>query len=230
MTGRMIAVCTCIVVASAQPIRLEGQDLSRYRDFHLGSDLRSLATQTGVLPSDVKIVHQRPAVMQDVEWRPRYFLSSTPRTDPVQEMIFSFYNDQLFRVVVDYDRGRTEGLTDADMIEAISVTYGPPSKPTPRKNRAAAADVDGDADTPLARWGDADYSVTLLRRSYPVTFRMIVASTRLESLARTAGAEAVRLDAREAPQREVARQKQEADDNRVAQEKARLVNKAAFKP
>jgi hypothetical protein len=59
---------------------------------------------------------------------------------------------------------------------------------------------------------------------------MIVVSTRLERLARIAEAEAVRLDARDAPQREVARQKKEVNDSRVAREKARVANKAAFKP
>ena len=63
-----------------------------------------------------------------------------------------------------------------------------------------------------------------------MTFRMVIASRQLEKLAQAADAEAVRLDAREAPQREVALQKKEAEDKRVADEKARLVNKAAFRP
>ncbi len=41
---------------------------------------------------------------------------------------------------------------------------------------------------------------------------------------------AVRLDERDAPQRERARQKKEADDERAAKAKARVANKAAFKP
>ena len=35
---------------------------------------------------------------------------------------------------------------------------------------------------------------------------------------------------RDAPQREIAWQKKEADDARAAQEKARLANKAGFRP
>jgi hypothetical protein len=34
-------------------------------------------------------------------------------------MTFSFYNDQLFKIVIDYDRDRNEGLKDADMIDAL---------------------------------------------------------------------------------------------------------------
>ena len=55
--------------------------------------------------------------------------STAPQNDPVQQIVFSFYNDQLFKLVVNYDRQRTDGLTDADMIEALSSWYGPPLKP-----------------------------------------------------------------------------------------------------
>ncbi|MCM3878687.1 MAG: hypothetical protein ND807_01140 [Vicinamibacterales bacterium] len=39
--------------------QLNAQGRVRYREFQLGSDV-------------VKLIHQRPAVMQDLEWRPRY--------------------------------------------------------------------------------------------------------------------------------------------------------------
>ena len=133
-------------------------------------------------------------------------------------------------LVVDYDRDRTAGMTDVDMIEAISTTYGPPSK-TPVKNTGAVISrVEADSGTPVARWGDADYSVVLYRGSYRSAFRLIVTSPRLEALTRTADAQAILLDEREAPQREIVRQKKEAEDARVAEEKARTVNKAAFRP
>jgi hypothetical protein len=38
--------------------------------------------------------------------------------------VFSFYNDQLFRLVITYDRGRTDSMTSGDVIEALSQTYG----------------------------------------------------------------------------------------------------------
>ena len=226
---RTVVFCTSLVLASAH--FLEAQDRSRYRDFQLGSDLLSVAKQAGLASSDAKVVHQRPALMQQLEWRPRYLLSGAAiQTDPVREIRFRFYDDKLFRMVVDYDQNRTEGLIDADMTEMISAIYGPSSKPTPTRVSTALAPYDPDGGTPLAEWGDGEYSITLLRAVYPVTFRMVIASRQLEKLAQAADAEAVRLDAREAPQREVARQKKEAEDRRVADEKARLVNKAAFRP
>jgi hypothetical protein len=84
---------------------------------------------------------------------------------------------------------------------------------------------------PIARWAGADYSVVLYRyRSYASSFRLIVASPHLEALARAADLQAIRLDDREAPQRETARQKKETDDLRVSQAKARVANKATFRP
>ena len=100
---------------------LQGQDRSRYRDFQLGGDLSSVSALTKVAVSDAKTIHQRPAVMQELEWRPPYYSlngSTAAPNDPVRQIVFSFYNDQLSKMVVDYDRDRTAGMTDADMIEA----------------------------------------------------------------------------------------------------------------
>ncbi len=216
---------------------LQSQDQSRYRDFQLGSDLASVATLAKVDVSDAKTIHLRPAVLQELEWRPSYFATgSTAQNDPVQRIVLSFYNDQLSRVVVDYHQDRTEGMTDADMIDGISVTYGPPLRPAAIKTRKAPSRSDEGTRTSIASWGDAEYSVVLYRTSdpyrstYASRFQIIVTSMRLDALARTAGAEAVRLDDQDAPQREIARQKKDVDDARASAEKARLANKAAFRP
>jgi len=209
---------------------LSGQSAPHYRNFQLGGDLASVSALAGVAASEAKVIHERPAVMQDLEWRLPYSTSSAAAlpTDPVQQIVFSFYNDQLFRLVIDYDRNRTEGMTDADMIEAISSTYGSISKAPLRT--PASSQVAQQSGTFVARWSDADYSVVLYRLPYASGFRMIMTSLRLEGLARTAEARALRLDALEAPKREIARQKKQADDTRAAQEKARLANKAGFRP
>lgn len=46
--------------------------------------------------------------------------------DPVREIVFTFYNDALYQVLVTYDRDRTEGLTNRDIIDSISAVYGMP--------------------------------------------------------------------------------------------------------
>lgn len=226
---RSFALSICLGALCAQAIA--AQEPVRYREFVLGSNLASVAKLAGTAPSGVKVIHARPALVQELEWRPRYYSgSASPLTsDPVDVMHFRFYDDQLFMVVADYDRRRTEGMSPADMIAAISATYGPTSQ-VPSRQLGTATVQYGFPDTPLAVWGTAEYSVTLLRVAYPESFRLVVALTRLEDLARTATAAAVRLDTDEAPQREVARQKKQAADAAAAQEKAKTENKAQFRP
>jgi hypothetical protein len=98
------------------------QDLGRYREFELGSDVAGVSTVTGTATSDLKVIHQRPALIQELTWRPRHGARrpAAPDTESVEQVVFGFYDDQLFRVTVDYDREQTEGLIDADMVEAIS--------------------------------------------------------------------------------------------------------------
>lgn len=208
---------------------VQGQIEARYRVFQLGASLASVSEVVGVPASAAKTVHARPAILQDLEWRRPYALSGET-ADPVQGIAFSFCDDQLFRLVIDYDRDRTEGMTDADMVEGISTMYGAAAKPPVKTNRAPLAAIDQDSGTPVARWGNAEYVAVLYRSSYASGFRLVVTSVRLNALARTAEAQALRLDEREAPQRERTRQKKEADDVRTSKEKARVANKAVFRP
>jgi hypothetical protein len=230
INSRTLAIVGLGLVLSPQV--LEGQNRSRYRDFQLGSDVPSVSALAHVVASEAKTIHQRPAVIQELEWQPPYFASGSaaPRPDPVRQIVFSLYNDQLFRLVIDDDRQRTDGMTDGDMIEAISETYGSALKPRLSKTSAVVSPIETESGPPIARWGDADYSVVLYRSSYASGFRVIVTSPRLDALARTADAQAIRLDEREAPQREIARQKKDVEDTCVSQEKARLAHKAAFRP
>src|SRR5438093_184407 len=102
---------------------IDVQDLSRYRGFQFGMNLLAVAKQADMKPSEARVIHQRPAVIQELEWRPPRSVG-LPQADPVKEGLFSFYNGELFRMVVNYDQHRTDGLTDEDMVEAISARYG----------------------------------------------------------------------------------------------------------
>jgi hypothetical protein len=226
--SRILALSLCFVTISAQAFT--AQEAFRYREFQFGSNLASVAKLTGAAPSGAKAIHTRPALVQDLEWRPRHYSGTvTPRVDPVDLMLFRFYDDQLFMVVVDYDRRRTEGMSPADMIAAISETYGPVSQ-VPSRRLGTPTVQYGFPDTPLAVWGDAENSITLLRVAYPASYRLVVALTQLENLARTASVAAARMDAEEAPQREIDRKKKEAAASEAAQEKAKAENKAQFRP
>lgn len=231
MNARTLAICAFGIALMGH--RLEGQDLSRYRTFELRNDLASVSTLTGVATSEARMIHERPAVLQDLEWRPsRWIPGSTAfSTDPVEHIFFSFYNNQLFRIVVDYGRERTAGMTDADLTEALSAAYGTPLPRTSRATVPGASRLETESGSPVARWGDTEHAVVLYRSSsFRETFRLIVTDAALDDLARKAEAEARRLDELEAPRREIARQKKEQDDGRAAAEKARVVNKKTFLP
>lgn len=209
------------------------QDRSSYRDFRLGSDLSSIATVAKVAASGAKTIHQRPALIQELDWRPRSVMtgSMVAQNDAVQRIVFTFYNDQLFKLVVSYDRQKTNGLTDGDMIEAISVTYGTALlQSSSHSQNIAASGIDVELGSPIALWGNADYAVGLYRSSFASEFRVVVSSPRLAALAGIAVAESIRLDQSEAPQREADRKNKQAEDARTSQEKARLANKATFRP
>jgi hypothetical protein len=207
------------------------QNAPRYRDIPLGASLQTVLKTTGATMLDVKVLHERPAKMQTLEWRPRSTSSqSREAADPVQLAVFSFYNDQLFAVTVDYDTRRTEGLSETDLIDSISATYGLPVAASVRKRNDSGNEDDPYAPRVIASWKDPLYSVALLRTTYPTAFRMVLDFTELASIARRADLEAVRLNTLEAPGRELARAKKEADEQDAAREKSRGVNKPAFTP
>jgi hypothetical protein len=205
------------------------QDLSRYREFQLGMNLLSVAKQIDARPSEVRVIHQRPAVIQELEWRPRHALASSREASSINEVLFSFYNGELFRMVISYDRDRTEGLTDQDIVEAISATYGIATRPAAKIVLFSSSHVYNDSEKVMARWEDSQYSFNLFRSSYQ-TFGMLIFSKRVDALAQAAIAKAIRLDEQEAPQREIARHKKEGEETRAAQEKVRPANKADFRP
>jgi hypothetical protein len=229
----MISARTLIVAASGLlclSTTLAAQDLSRYRDFVLGSSVASVAKASGVRPDEIRVIHQRPAMIQEVRWRPRprYAEVNAP-VDAVREVVFSFYNDQLFLILVDYDRQGTEGLTDADLIDSMKASYGAPALRTTNFATGTRA-AETDTDAVIARWTSEDASLTLLRGTYPTSVRLVMTQNRLQALAQTASADAIQQDAQEAPQREIDRQQRVVEAGRVALDKARTANKASFKP
>ncbi len=204
-------------------------DLSRYRDFQFGETLPALAKQAGLALSDAKLIYERPAVMQELEWPIWLGTGSAPQTDPVKTILFSFYNGELFRIVVNYDRDDTEGLTSEDMIEAISAKYGTATKPLSTEIAFSSSQVYNDSELIIARWEDSQYSFNLYRSTYQPTFGMIAFSKRVDGLARAATLEANRLDAQTAPQGEIQRQQGEDEKNRESLERARQANKRNFR-
>jgi len=211
---------------------LSAQDLSVYRDLHLGMTMAAVSTAIAASPSQATVVHQRPSVIQELIWRPRQVRGSSSRdTQSVQDVIFTFSDTQLFRLVVTYDRRAVEGLTDQDLIEAVSAQYGTAATPGATiRSAPLSKSYRTDTATVIARWEDEQYSVNLVRSGYDSTVGLVMFSKPLAAQARDAVAAAIRLDEQEAPQRELARQQQEDIDAEADREKARAANKPGFRP
>ena len=225
------AIASLVFVLSTAPVR--AQTHADYREFALGSPVARVVEQVHSTAADVVLLHERPALLQELPWRARYFSigpSQAPK-DPVQQMLFRFFEDQLFRITIDYDRLQTEGMTDADMVAAFSERYGTPLVPSdPAKPSVTLSALSLNSSTDVARWSDGDIRVVLSRNRFTGGFQVVVRSERLNGLARVADDEAIRTEAAAAPALDLARRQRSADDARLAKEKARASNVAAFRP
>jgi hypothetical protein len=206
---------------------LPAADFSSYRGFQFGMNLTQAAEQAGMRPSDAKLEYQRPVMIQLLDFQPNLFHSAVAKDDPVSEITLSFSNGELFRMAVLYDRYKVEGMTTEDMIQALSKTYGTASMPT---GEIAYHSYYAETAPVVARWEDSKYSYNLIRAEDRSTFAMVLYSKALDAKAQTAMIEAARLDTLEAPQKEADRVKKQADENQIEEEKARLANKASFRP
>ena len=224
--GLFVSRLALVLFTAASLTALAG-DLSKYRDFQLGTDMPTVASRIGENQSRPKLIHSRPAMIQELEWRPRS-LGPSPKPESAEEVIFSFYNGTLFRIFVKYDRYATEGLTTEDFVDAISAMYGPAATLLPPVK--PEKESYGDQEQTVARWEDPLYRFDLLRGSYGPTYTLVGILKSLEAPVQAASAEAKRLDDLEAPQREAALAASEQNAKAAALEKARLVNKAKFRP
>jgi hypothetical protein len=203
---------------------LSGADLSRYRGFQFGMSLDAAVKHSGMDMSEVTTVHQRPARIQELTWNPERFSGTSGDTDPVQQVVFSFYNGQLFRIVVNYDNQKTVGLSAEDLTEAVSTRYGAATHPAAETLFPSAAFSEG--VTVVACWADAEYSFNLAQSPYGSGFELIAFSKHLNALADAAIATGIQMDAQEAPER----QKAEEQNAQSKSDKTRLVNKGHFRP
>jgi hypothetical protein len=206
---------------------LSAVPLSAYRGFQFGMSLSEAAEHAGMKTTDAITVHQRPALIQLLDFHPSLFHGPGAQDDPVSQISLTFYNGELARIAVLYDRYKVDGMTPEDMIEALSAAYGAASRPAAE---IAYHSYHVEAAPVLARWEDAQYSYNLIRLEDRSTFALVLFSKRLDALMQPAMVEGDRLDAVDAPRREAERTRKLAEDARVEQEKSRTANKANFRP
>jgi hypothetical protein len=226
----LLAMGTVAVVLAgiAAPAQTAGSTLSRYRGVALGDSVPTVIAVLGAPASDIKVVSERPSLVQELTWRPNRFISGAiSAPDSLAEMVLTFHAGQLVRIVATYDRERTAGLTEADFQDAIGAAYGT----TLLQSSAAWTQHEGPMERKtFGRWEDPDTLILLWSDRYPSRTGLTISTIAADALMQEAVAAAKRLDAAEAPARELALREANAAALRIRNEKIRLENKAAFKP
>ena len=215
----------CFVVLLLTAPLLWAQDLSKYRHFTFGMSLTRVLERTDQKMADVKVIHGRPSLIQELTWWPPNLPGTSFRSDTVEQILFSFYNAELYKISVTYDRTSTEGLTVEDMVKSISAKYGPATSVKPEVDSATNERYDM-RQKPVATWEDSQDSFNLVRSSFPGSFELLIYSKRLNAEAEVALAEAVKLEGQEEPQREAERQKKQTGDLEATRQK----NQKSFRP
>jgi hypothetical protein len=222
-TLRVSAFCF-VVLLFIVPL-LSGQDLSKYRHFSLGMSLPELSNQVDLRALQTKLIQKHPAVVQELAYWPGDSSDHSRQADSVWQIFFSFYNGQLFRILVTYDQDATHGLTAEDMVQAISTKYGTATRPAGEIS-FPTNELYRSTEKVIARWEDSQYSINLVRSRFLNSFALAMFSKRLNAQADAAIAKSIKLNGQEDPQQEIDRQKKKTDDLEAARQK----NRKMFRP
>jgi hypothetical protein len=226
--ARVLTVASAVALAVQLVAAAPGY--SRYRGVALGDTAAAAVASLNMSASDIATLHVRPSLIQQLTWRPnQFFTGRTSKPDALTEMVLTFHLGRLARVVATYDRDRTAGLTNADLTDSFAAIYGPAMLvPTPISTRAGSAS--SNQPEILGQWGDGETLVVLSREVYPPRLTLTVSSVAENRLLQDAIASSLRLDAMEAPVRDMVRRASDELTLRRRAEQSRIDNKAAFKP
>src|SRR5438874_10853225 len=104
-TIRSSILCSAVLLLTAPLLR--AQDLSKYRHVTLGMSLTSVLERTDQKMADVKLIHGRPALIQELTWCPQNVPGTPVRSEGVEQILFSFCDGELYRASVTYDPAST---------------------------------------------------------------------------------------------------------------------------
>jgi hypothetical protein len=178
-------------------------------------------------PDQDKLLHRKPALLEEIEWRPEFLSESSSQSDPVRAGVFSIYDGVLYRVLITYDDIKTAGLTAEDLTDPLSRLYGTAAH-LASSITVFSEGIEENASV-LAQWEDADNLIRLVHIAHRDRVALLLTSKRYQRMAEQALVEARRIELQEAPQRDAARQKQQAEDEQAALVKVRTVNKPNFR-
>jgi hypothetical protein len=219
---RTLSAALCIVLGATL---LGAQAPAHYRTYRMGDDILVISRQLGV---PIPAASQAGSTVRELRWRADYVRRGTEAADPVERLTFSFHDNQLFRIVIDYAPTRTDGMRAADVVAAVAKVYGSPAKRVDPPEQVGLQPM-RPIDTVVAQWRDDEIHVALLQLDGRPAFRLIVASSRLQAGARTAGNYEAAADLNEWAAGETERTAA-GDQAGATREKTRRVNIASFIP
>jgi|SRR5579863_579847 len=216
---RSLVVCFLViaVILLSSP-RVRAQDLSKYRNFSFGMTVADVSKQIDQKAANAAVLHQHPALIQELTWWPPQPYSSLRPAEPVDQILFSFYNGALYRMLVTYENSATKGLNDEDMIRAVSAKYGVATRPIATVVNFPTNSPYHATEKVIARWEDSQYSLSLFRSSED-TFAVVMFTKEVDAQAEISIAKSVKLEQEEAPRKEAARARKDAEDLELEREK-----------
>jgi len=217
MRSLVVSFLLIMVILLSTP-QVHAQDLSRYRNFSFGTTVADISKQIDQQPANAAVLHERPALIEELTWLPIQPYDLSRPAEPVDQILFSFYNGALYRMLVTYEDSATKGLNDEDMIRAVSAKYGVATRPVAAVVNFPMNPSYKATEKVIARWEDPQYSLNLFR-SYGDTFAVVMFTKQLDTQAGISIAESVKLEQQEAPQKEAARVKKGADDLEIDRQK-----------
>lgn len=197
-----------------------------YRGVTLGDSLATVMTELKADAATVKVLHERPSLIQELTWRPQRFISGqTVSADPLEAVVLTFHAGQLVRIAATYDRDRVHGLTDADLRELVGNVYGVALLPSRAHTEHPIA-----GRGIIGHWGDDDTRVVLWTDAYPRRSGLTISAQAAAARMDEAAAIGAGLDAVQEPLRRRALAAATAAAIVDREALIRAQNKARFKP
>ena len=218
-TMRSLVVCLLVAVMVLLSIpQVHAQDLSKYRNFSFGMTVADISKQIDQKPANAAVLYERPALIQELTWWPPQPYDLSRPAEPVDQILFSFYDGALYRMLVTYEDAATKGLNEEDMIRVVSAKYGSATRPVAAVVNFPTNPSYRATEKVIARWENSQYSLNLVR-SYTDAFAIVMFTKEVNAQAGISIAESVKLEQQQAPQKQAARDKKDAEDLELERQK-----------
>src|SRR5438309_3005270 len=93
----------CLVVSLVAAPLLHAQDFSKYRSFALGANLATVLKNTDQKLVGVRVTHTGWILFQGLTWWSAKRSGACNRCESVEQMLFSLYRGELYRMCVTCD-------------------------------------------------------------------------------------------------------------------------------